>query len=172
MATSDSALQVWVSSTETILATSGPNIAQSRLNPIGASRLTIKVCVPSDKTIDPVLFFLKLWKPCLERDRQTRSILHPYSPLLVDWRYNELNSLAHCGLVTPYGDINPDQHWPRQWLAAWCTKPLPELISTYHQSCSVEITWEQFHKECPRKSSVTCVLSLHLLYQNGYNLAL
>ena len=29
------------------------------------------------------------------------------------------NELTHCGLVTPYGDINLWQHWLRQWLAAW-----------------------------------------------------
>ena len=27
--------------------------------------------------------------------------------------------LSHCGLVTPYGNIDLGQHWPRQWLHAW-----------------------------------------------------
>ena len=27
--------------------------------------------------------------------------------------------LTHCGLVTPYGDIDLRQHWFRQWLVAW-----------------------------------------------------
>ena len=26
---------------------------------------------------------------------------------------------THCGLVTPYGDIDPGQHWLRWWLVAW-----------------------------------------------------
>ena len=30
-----------------------------------------------------------------------------------------LNRLTHCGLVTPYGDINLGQHWLRQWLVVW-----------------------------------------------------
>ena len=25
----------------------------------------------------------------------------------------------HCGLLTPYGDIELGQHWLRQWLVAW-----------------------------------------------------
>ena len=28
-------------------------------------------------------------------------------------------SLTHCGLATPYGDIDLGHHWPRQWLVAW-----------------------------------------------------
>ena len=26
--------------------------------------------------------------------------------------------LTHCALVTPYGDIHPDQHWLKLWLGA------------------------------------------------------
>ena len=29
------------------------------------------------------------------------------------------NELTHCGLVTPYGDMELGQHWLRQWLVAW-----------------------------------------------------
>ena len=28
-------------------------------------------------------------------------------------------NLTHCGLVTPYGDIDTGQHWFRQWLLVW-----------------------------------------------------
>ena len=28
-------------------------------------------------------------------------------------------SLSHCGLVTPYGDMELGRHWLRQWLVAW-----------------------------------------------------
>ena len=27
--------------------------------------------------------------------------------------------LTHCGLVTPYSDIDLGHNWLRQWLAAW-----------------------------------------------------
>ena len=30
-----------------------------------------------------------------------------------------LSTSAHCGLVTPYGDIDLGQHWFRYWLVAW-----------------------------------------------------
>ena len=29
------------------------------------------------------------------------------------------SELTHCGLVTPYGNINLGQHWLRYWLVAW-----------------------------------------------------
>ena len=29
------------------------------------------------------------------------------------------NVLTHCSLVTPYGDIELSQYWPRKWLFAW-----------------------------------------------------
>ena len=28
-------------------------------------------------------------------------------------------NLNHCDLVTPYGDKDLGQHWPRQWFVAW-----------------------------------------------------
>ena len=31
--------------------------------------------------------------------------------------------LTHCGLVTPYYDINLGQYWFRKWLAAWQHQP-------------------------------------------------
>ena len=39
----------------------------------------------------------------------------------------------HCGLVTPNGDKNLGQHWPRYGLLPDGTKPLPEPMLTYHQ---------------------------------------
>ena len=30
-----------------------------------------------------------------------------------------LCNLTHCGLVTPYGDKDLDQHWLMLWLVAW-----------------------------------------------------
>ena len=32
--------------------------------------------------------------------------------------FHSFNNLTHCGPVTPYGDIELGQHWPRQWLVA------------------------------------------------------
>ena len=29
-------------------------------------------------------------------------------------------TVTHCGLVMPYGNTNPGQHWLRKWLVAWC----------------------------------------------------
>ena len=54
--------------------------------------------------------------------------------------------LTHCGLVTPNGDTDLGQHWLRSWFEG--TKPLPEPKLTYHQMCSVALTWEQFLKKC------------------------
>ena len=31
---------------------------------------------------------------------------------------NRFNTLTHCGLVTPYGNIDLNQHWIRWWLSA------------------------------------------------------
>ena len=37
--------------------------------------------------------------------------------ICTDWvNLNELNVLTHCGLVTPYADIDLGQHWFRHWL--------------------------------------------------------
>ena len=40
---------------------------------------------------------------------------------------NFSGGLTHCGLLTPYGDIDLGQHWPDG------TKPSPEPVLTYHQ---------------------------------------
>ena len=37
--------------------------------------------------------------------------------IVYTWIYTDL--LTHCGPVMPHGDIDPDQHWCRWWLAAW-----------------------------------------------------
>ena len=37
-----------------------------------------------------------------------------------NFRMTRVNvKLTHCGLVTPYGDIDLGQHWLRKWLVAW-----------------------------------------------------
>ena len=43
------------------------------------------------------------------------------------------NELTHCGLVTPYGDINLGPHWLSNGLLPDGSKPLPEPILTFHQ---------------------------------------
>ena len=74
--------------------------------------------------------------------------------------------LTYCGLLMPYGDIGPGQHWLWEWLVADDTKPLPEPMLTYDQRCSMAFTWEKLHKKCSWTLSVTCIRRLH--FQN-YN---
>ena len=41
---------------------------------------------------------------------------------LVNWRIHaslDLYELTHCSLMTPYGDMDLDQHCPWWWLVAW-----------------------------------------------------
>ena len=47
--------------------------------------------------------------------------------------------LTHYGLVTPYGDRDLGQHWPRKWLVAW-----------WHQS----ITWTNVNLPSTRSSCI------------------
>ena len=47
---------------------------------------------------------------------------HNRHPIACLWGWNKgciLWILTHCGLVTPFGDIDLGQHWLRQWLGAW-----------------------------------------------------
>ena len=46
--------------------------------------------------------------------------------------------LTHCGLVMPYGHMELGKNWPD------VTEPLPELVLTHHQRCSVAFTWGHF----------------------------
>ena len=63
---------------------------------------------------------------------------------------SQINSLPHCGLVTPHSNIGSGKG-----LLPASTKLLPEQCwlfswhinsSSYHQRHSVVFTWEQFHK--------------------------
>ena len=49
------------------------------------------------------------------------------------------------------------------------TKPLPELMLTYHWRYLVAFTWEQFHKKGSLTSSVACVRKLH--FWNYYHIS-
>ena len=55
------------------------------------------------------------------------------------WLATTNPELTHCGLVTPYGDINLGQHWLRQWLVAW-----------WHQA----ITWTNIDLSSVRSSGI------------------
>ena len=33
--------------------------------------------------------------------------------------WHKKQHLSHCGILTPYGDINLGQYWLRYWLVAW-----------------------------------------------------
>ena len=72
-------------------------------------------------------FWIKFCEPALNHYQQAHVALN--------WA---LINLTYCGLVMPYGDIDLGQHWLRQWLVAWCTKPLPKPILIYHIT---EVQW-------------------------------
>ena len=72
------------------------------------------------------------------------------------------HNLTHFGLVVTYGNIYWSQHWLRQWLFADGTKPLPELMLTYHQYDFVG-PQDQFRAEHPRYQFVKWVLNMYLL---------
>ena len=52
--------------------------------------------------------------------------------------FNDVISLTHCGLVTPYGNINLDQHWIGYWSVAWWHQA-NYLNQFWHLIC--EILW-------------------------------
>ena len=54
---------------------------------------------------------------------------------------------TQCGLVMPYHCINRVNIASGNGLLPDGTKPLPEPILTYHQSCFLAFTWEQFRKK-------------------------
>ena len=56
--------------------------------------------------------------------------------------------LTQCGLVASYGDINLSQHWLGNGLLPNGTKPLLEVMLTYHQRCFVAFTNKPFLKQC------------------------
>ena len=58
--------------------------------------------------------------------------------------------LTHCGLMTPYGDTNPGQHWLRKWLVAW-----------RHQA----ITWTNVDLSSVRSSGIHLSAILHEMPQ-------
>ena len=68
--------------------------------------------------------------------------------------------LTHCGLVMPYCNIDLGQHWRHQTIT-WTN------TDQYWFRCSVEITWEHFHKKC---SWITCVLTLD--FKNCHHISL
>ena len=70
-----------------------------------------------------------------------------------------VQGLTHSGLVTPYGDIDLD--WVDVGLGDGLlldgTKPIPELIWTYHWWGPVVFTCKQFHWKCSAFQSVKWV---------------
>ena len=54
-------------------------------------------------------------------------------------------ALTHCSLVLPYGDIV--NIGSGNGLVPDGNKLLPEPMLTYHQTCFVAVTSEQFHKK-------------------------
>ena len=62
-------------------------------------------------------------------------------PTAANWRLG----LNHCGLLTPYGEIDLGQHWPDG------TKPLPEPVLTEPSITKIrlKITYLKFHFNFP-----------------------
>ena len=72
-----------------------------------------------------------------------------------------LNELTHCGLVTPYGNIDLGQHWLRWWLAALLLQAKTWinvdswLMVQFHRKCVTNI--------CSQKSSFEINIQRFLL---------
>ena len=62
--------------------------------------------------------------------------------------------LTHCGLETPYGDIDLGQHWLRQWLVAW-----------RHQV----ITWTNVDLSSVRSSCIHLMAISQEIHQSSMN---
>ena len=68
--------------------------------------------------------------------------------------------LTHCGLMTPYGDIDQVDTGYGNSLLPDGTKSLPEPMFTCLHKCSVAFTREWFHKS-DYELNVTCVQRLY-----------
>ena len=55
--------------------------------------------------------------------------------------------LTHCGLGTPYGNIDLSKHWFRQWLVAW-----------WHRKYSLDMSLEMTDLRSPRGQWVSYVI--------------
>ena len=64
-------------------------------------------------------------KASFERWSSIKSSLPPCDNGFTEWLVTEIHiimanvSSTHCGLVTPYGEVDLGQHGFRQWLVAW-----------------------------------------------------
>ena len=52
---------------------------------------------------------------------------------------------THCGLLAPYGDIDLDKYWLRQWLVTLRHQDSIRPIFTNHQGTTVACISEQFY---------------------------
>ena len=102
------------------------------------SLLSFKGHMTQDAAISESLVFvtfeLNSSEPCLiYKDYLSSKISIIKTRLSYTYVYiGEETFLTHCGLVTPYSDIDLGQHWLRYGLLPEGTKPLPEPILTYH----------------------------------------
>ena len=74
-----------------------------------------------------------------------------------------LYSLTHCGLVTPYGDMELGQHCLRQWLVAWRHQAITWTNVDSYQWGPMTITWWQFHQRYPSHVSLKLAWNVHYL---------
>ena len=107
----------------------------SALLPLCEGNLSLTVDFHSKRPIMRICCFLSV---SMNKLLNRQSICRWFQTL---WRPCDA-SLTHCGLITPYGDIDLGQHW----LRLDGTKPLPEPILTNHQCGPVTIIWGQYHK--------------------------
>ena len=73
------------------------------------------------------------------------------------------NVLTHCGLVTPYDDMDLGEWFGTgNNLLPDGTKPLPKRMLTYHQWGSLADTWDQLHRKWPRYQLIKWVWKIQL----------
>ena len=75
---------------------------------------------------------------------------------------NTFICLTHCGLVTPYGDIELGQHWLRSWLVAWPNQSITWTNVDSSSEISRKIHLRAISQELPYPSITK--ISLKIIY--------
>ena len=74
---------------------------------------------------------------------------------------------THCGLVTPWGDINLGQHWLRWWLGAWRHQAITWTNADLSWGKSTNIHLQAFSHEIPQPPIIK--ISLKIMYLKFYS---
>ena len=75
-------------------------------------------------------------------------------------KWQLLSYLTRCGPVILYDFLELRNIGSGNGLLSDGTNSLSEPMLTYHQRCSMALTWEQFHKKFSWTQPATCVLRL------------